>query len=107
NLGQRTIKRFVDLADGTMQLLAYAARRTAREPFLEDKIVSGFVSLVAIAHRLPRLALRSRSRIVSRNSRAISTCAIRASRARARWGRPATLRTLFAVGMLRLRCLDR
>jgi hypothetical protein len=38
---------------------------------------------------LPRFALRSRSAIVARNSRAISTCAISASRARARWGMPA------------------
>src|SRR5262249_61559402 len=42
-----------------------------------------------IGHRLPRLALRSRSEIVARSSRAISTCAMSASRARARWGKPA------------------
>src|SRR5262249_40058139 len=94
DLRQRAIKRLLYLANSATKLLADASRRATRQPFLQDEIVSGVIGLRGITHRLPRFALRSRSAIVARNSRAISTCAISASRARARWGKPATLLTL-------------
>src|SRR5262249_1134945 len=103
DLGQRTVERRIHIGGGAVQLLADAARRTTTQSLLQNKIVAGVIGLGGIIHRLPRFARRSRSRMVARSKRGISTCAIRASRARARKGKPATLLTLFAAGRERLR----
>src|SRR5262249_1608472 len=89
DLRQRAVERGIHLADSAAQFLADTARRAARQPFLQDEIITSVISLRVITHRLPRFALRSRSVIVARSSRVISTCAMSASRARARWGKPA------------------